>query len=371
MATAIEGMTLAEARARMDPVPAPRWWVGSWEHHCELLHGIRRGVVQTLAMTPGGRPVQAVAYGTAEPQPRLANYNSACGAKAPEAYCDRAARRRPVVLVLGPVHGHEVEGLTGVHHLIHILETGRDLTGTDQPALRELAEQCRLLLVPCGNPDGLARFEPASLVGGSTEDVRFWGQGTWADGTFCGAPWCKRRHPMVTDVGHLGCYFDDTGINPMHDEFFEPMGPEAPAILRLARCEAPDYALGMHSHGRTSCFLAPGFAPIEIHRRARSWDARLVAALADQGVDTRPLPEPQLDSLQLLSRPFNLTVAIHHVSGAVSLTHESPHGLRDAYRIDHAGILATQLALLRVTLEEALAAKAGGLPFSLRTRRST
>ena len=61
------------------------------------------------------------------------------------------------------------------------------------------------------------------------DDLRFWGQGTWKDGTLCDWPACKRQHPMAGEnIGFLGCYFNDAGINPMHDEFFAPMSPEAP-----------------------------------------------------------------------------------------------------------------------------------------------
>ena len=45
---------------------------------------------------------------------------------------------------------------------------------------------------------------------------------------------------MVGDVGILGAYFNDDGVNPMHDDFFLPMASETEAILRLAREEARD-----------------------------------------------------------------------------------------------------------------------------------
>jgi hypothetical protein len=36
----------------------------------------------------------------------------------------------------------------------------------------------------------------------------------------------------------------------MHDEWFEPMAPETKAFFKLAREEAPDYIVSLHSHGR-------------------------------------------------------------------------------------------------------------------------
>ena len=67
-----------------------------------------------------------------EPLASRANFNSAIGAQAPSAYRDKAARQKPVLLFIGPVYGHEVEGLTGLLNLVQILETGRDLRGGSQ-----------------------------------------------------------------------------------------------------------------------------------------------------------------------------------------------------------------------------------------------
>jgi len=122
------------------------------------------------------------------------------------------------VLLVGLVHGHETEGITGLCNLISIIETGIDLAGHDQSTLQTLADQCCLLIIPDGNPDALARFEPGSLVGVGRVDLRFWGQGTWANDELVGWPDAKQQHPMTDEnIGYLGSYFNDDGVNPMHD----------------------------------------------------------------------------------------------------------------------------------------------------------
>ena len=94
------------------------------------------------------------------------------------------------------------------------------------------------------------------------EDLRFWGQGTWTDDTFCDWPQCKRQHPMVGDnVRFLGCYFNDRGVNPMHDEWFAPMGPESAAFLKVAREEGPDLVVSLHSHESKPAVLRPAYVP--------------------------------------------------------------------------------------------------------------
>ncbi len=240
------GMTLESARRRIPKRELPEFWVGDLDRLKQHLSTLKKAEVSTIAVTPGGRPMQLVTLGEPEAVAHKANFNSAIGGQDSAAYMDKTARKKPVIFFIGPVHGAEVESLTGLVNLINIMETGRDLAGRDQAELRALGQQCRLLIIPAGNPDGTARFEPRALFGMALEDLQFWGQGTWSDDTFCGWPESKRRHPMAgDDVGFLGCYFNDKGINPMHDEFFAPMGPEAPAILKVAREEGPDLAVSL------------------------------------------------------------------------------------------------------------------------------
>jgi predicted acyltransferase len=53
---------------------------------------------------------------------------------------------------------------------------------------------------------------------------------------------------MKGDVGILGGYFNDNGINIMHDDFFMPMIEETNAILKVVRDEAREsIALGILS----------------------------------------------------------------------------------------------------------------------------
>jgi hypothetical protein len=267
---------------------------------------------------------------------------------------DKAARKRPVVFFVGPVHGHEVEGLTGLVNLVHVMETGADLLGRNQERLQELGGQCRLLIVPAGNPDGIARFEPRMLHGMDSNDLRFWGQGTWKDDTFCDWPQCKRQHPMTGDnVGFLGCYFNDAGINPMHDEFFAPMGPEAPALLKIAREEGPDLAVSLHSHESRPALLRPAYLPAEVQQDIQSLSRECYTLMGQRGL---PHDEPFKVSPEGGRHPdsFNLTSALYHVSGAGSFTFECPHGLRGACQVTPEQILDIQLTLYEAMLRHEL-----------------
>jgi hypothetical protein len=353
------GMTASEARQRIPKRQLPEFWIGDVPGLAERFQRLTTAEVKVLARSPGGRPMHLVSFGSPENLPSRANYNSAMGARDPSAYRDKAARKKPVILFVGPVHGHEVEALTGLVNLVAIMETGRDLRRRDQTALQALGRQCHLLIVPEGNPDGIARFEPRALQGMSGNDLRFWGQGTWSDDTFCGWPESKRQHPMAgANVGFLGCYFNDEGVNPMHDEFFVPMGPEAPAVLKLAQTTAPDLAVSLHSHESAPALLRPAHVPLESQETVRELAERCYALLEQRGLpDGQPFkPQPEGGRHPA---SFNLTSALHHVSGADSFTFECPHGLVDesscAVTLDQ--VLDIQLTLYESVMRFALERK--------------
>ena len=157
------------------------------------------------------------------------------------------------------------------------------------------------------------------------------------------------------DVGFLGCYFNEDGINPMHDEFFSPMGPEAPAILEVAKEEAPDVAISLHSHSSAPVFLRPTYVPLEIQAQVRD----LAKAYYDN-LEARGLPHGSAFGTQAESGvppgPFNLVSALYHVSGAAAFTFECPHGLSDrkACHVTHDQILDMQLALYESVMRQLL-----------------
>jgi hypothetical protein len=186
------------------------------------------------------------------------------------------------------------------------------------------------------------------------DDLRFWGQGTWSDGTLCGWPAVKRQHPFVGDnTGFLGCYFNDAGINPMHDEFFAPMSPEAPAILKVAREEGPDLAVSFHSHGSNPAILRPAYVTTEIQEDIRALAEEYYVLMAE-----RSLPHANPFTVRgeggKNPSPFNLTSALYHVSGASSFTFECPHGLTSGCQVTLEQILDIQLTLHEAMIQHEL-----------------
>ncbi len=360
----VKKMTLAEARARLERLKdrtLPDFWVGHVTDLPKRWASLRLGQVRRIAESPGGRPVHLITYGEREPVRHEANFNSAIGARKPPAYMVKAARKKPVIFFVGPVHGQEVEALTGLVNLIHIMETGRDLRGRDQKRLRELGKRCRLLIVPAGNPDGIARYEPRAAKGLTKEESSFWAMGTREDHTIMYWPDSKAHHPRTEEnTAFFGAYFNDAGVNPMHDEFLDPISTEAPAILRVAKEEGPDLAVSLHSHSSAPAILRPAYVPMEVQAEVRQLSERYIELLEARdlphGKPFKPSPEQGKHPA-----PFNLTSALYHISGAAALTHECPHGHRHPNTCDvtFEQILDIQLLLYEAMMRHGLARKAG------------
>lgn len=327
----------------------PPFWAGDLDTIYGEVEAAGVGDVTHIADSPGGRPVYAVAYGDREPFVSRANFSSAAGAHDLTAYAEKSSRTRPVAIILGQVHGNETNASTGCVNLMHLLETGEDLAGRKWPDLLEAAAACRVIVVPVGNPDGVERFSRGCHVGNSRAEVEYWAQGTRSDGSLWGWPGFKGNHPMHGDVGFVGCNLNDAGVNPMHDEFFSPYSQEAPAILRLAREEAPELICGLHAHPTAVAVLQPAYVPIYIKREAADLAERLKQAYIEAGIPHSEPFVPAADGEQPPAPAFNLTSALFHTSGALSFTLECPCGMvaDNALACSHEEMLDMQLVLYR------------------------
>jgi hypothetical protein len=294
------------------------------------LANVKKGDVKNIATSPGGLPVYAVYYGKKDNFQSQANYNSAVAAHNPACYAKKSRTTNPVVFFLGPVHGQEAEGIVGLVNLIHIAETGKDHRGKEWPVLKNYFGQCRVIIVPCGNPDGRKRCPYDSFVGLPVEIMTKYGQGTHKDGTSWGWPQAKSLHPMKGDVGILGAYFNNDGINIMHDDFFFPMAEETKTILKIARDEAPDMTVSLHSYELPPSILTVSYLPFFMKERVASLAKRLNDRYRQIGLPHMPegweAKATIDDELFPPQEPFNLASALHHISGTMAFTFECSHG---------------------------------------------
>lgn len=325
----------------------PPFWKSTVDDAREAALAAQSGETRVIAVSPGGRAVYLVAYGEKPVFNRTANYNSAAAARDPGHYAGKTVDTPPIVYIVGPTHGQEMEGVVGLVNLIRVAETGSDWRGREWPKLHGLIHKTRLLIVPLANPDGRARCPYNSFVGIPGIEMTRVGQGTRADGTLYGWPGAKQRHPMTGDVGILGAYFNDAGINPMHDEWFDPMTDETRGLIGVALDEAPDCIVNLHSMENDSAILQTSYVPEYVKERIHEFSKRLHERYTAENLPSGGPSAPRPDGERYPPPSFNLTSALHHACGGVSMTFECSHGVvGEVYpTLTHSQILDTQLVL--------------------------
>jgi len=351
-ATVLSAQLKLEKGDPENPKNIPAFFKSKYSDVQQEMKNVSLGEVKIVATSPGGNPVYAVYYGEKENLNSNANYNSAIGARNPAYYAQKDKTTKPVVYFIGPVHGQEVENIVGLLNLIHVAETGKDYRGKDWPGLKNKMDKCRSIIIPCANPDGRIRCPYDSFVGIPTRTMTKYGQGTRKDGSLYGWPMTKSIHPMKGDVGILGAYFNDAGINIMHDEFFSPMAEETAAILKIAKDEAPDITVSLHSHENLPIILQPAHVGMFMKKRVNDLALRLNKRYRDAKlpfVEENRFWQPTYDDENGPRSSFNLIPALHHVSGTMSFTFECSHGsLSDRFPkslVDHSAIVDIQLML--------------------------
>ena len=281
---------------------------------------------RVLCQSAGNRPVYMLAYGEKKKLGR-ANYSSALGARNKSHYCPKG--QTPCVILIGAEHGSETEGVAAITNLISLLETGYDLAGKRNDSLLEAAKKVRLVLLPVANPDGRARVEPDCMIGKTFKELRYWAQGTWADGTICSWPECKSVHPIKEAAGFLGGYYNDDGVNLMHDTFYHPMARETQALLDLCANEAADFVIHLHGGGNIKGgFLATDYATKECSLAIDELYQRCQAVGDREGLEYFHAAIPGVPSGEN-PLPCNLVSVTHHACGAVSACYESNEGILD------------------------------------------
>jgi hypothetical protein len=294
------------------------------------VNNIKKGKVKIVTTSPGGLPVYAVYYGGKDNFYSQANYNSAVAAGNPVYYAKKDSSTKPVIFFLGPVHGQEVEGIAGLVNLIHIVETGKDYRGQEWASLKGKIDKCRVIIIPCANPDGRERCPYDSFIGIPESIMTKYGQGTRKDGTSWGWPMAKSLHPMKGNVGILGAYFNDDGINMMHDDFFSSMASETKAILEIARSEAPDMTVSLHSHENPPRILPANYVPWFMKERIDKLTRLLNSRYEKANLAYTPYDWISNLSVEDKKFPphasFNLISALHQVSGTMAFTFECSHG---------------------------------------------
>lgn len=301
----------------------PAYWRSTIEDLDEVLKLVKRGVVSRMRASAGNRPIYKIEYGKSNLVRGKANLSSALGAHDVRCYADKTKDDYvPTLFLSGSVHGGEFEGTMALINLIKLMETGTDYAGVAHPELLSLMERIHLVLIPIANPDGRARVPYRSVVGMSFNEFRYYDQGAWQSGELCGWPGCKTIHPIKDYCSFLGGYFNDDGINMMHEDFFGEVSNESKNLIDVCRMEAPDFSIQLHGGTNTVCCLVPSeYQMKEKLERCMEFSAMVKERIEGEGI---PYYVAQLGAI---SRAFGLKDAMHHVCGEPVVTFESNQGL--------------------------------------------
>ena len=336
----------------------PVYWKTRLDEVEETLALVKKGTVTKVADSAGGRPIYMVEYGKSNLPKGTANLSSALGARDIKAYADKTgADYIPTVFLVGCTHGGEFEGTAGLLNFIKAIETGTDYAGEHHDELVALAERVHLILIPMVNPDGRSHIPFDSFVGKTFYDLRYYNQGTWKDGSLAGWPECKMKHPIKDHVDYLGGYFNDDGVNMMHEDYFGNVSSGTRVVLDVCRNEAPDISILLHGGSNCTNSLFPvyyisGNARKEINAFQESYKK-----LCDEnGVRFAPIDVSRGQDDPNVLQSFTLTSAMHHCCGEPTFTFESNQGLCDHGNViyDYDEIYKAHMLLFAETVRHVL-----------------
>ena len=203
------------------------------------------------------------------------------------------------------------------------------------------------------NPDGRSHIPFDSYVGKTFYDLRYYNQGIWKDGSLCGWPECKMIHPIKDHVAYLGGYFNDDGVNMMHEDFFSgDLSTGTLAVLDVCRDEAPDYSILLHGGSNTTCcMLSTTYAAHETKEEIHAVDLKIKEACDKANVRYAvcgiKYPEENDNPPS-----FNLPSVMYHCCGTPCVTYESNQGLCDHGNViyDYEEIYKAHMILFEQTI---------------------
>lgn len=306
----------------------PEYWKGTLEDIEETVKNVKLSTVEEF-LSAGERKIYRLFYGEKNKFNRTANYSSAAGARNINCYADKSYKNyRPTVFYVGGIHGFEFEGTVALLNLINIIETGKDYAGNSYPKLSKMIDKVNLCIIPCANPDGRERVPFASAEGINLEEFRYYAQGTWADGSLCDWPKCKTIHPMRGEkVGHLGAYYNDDGINLMHDLFPFPVAGETKLLFDTVDEYVPDMTVLLHGGANSNTTILP---PAAVHlsyiEETERFSQQLAKRLECEGLQMDVCKAEQVIADKRIPN-YNLASALTNTCGEPCITYETNQGL--------------------------------------------
>jgi hypothetical protein len=305
----------------------PPFWISSYDGVNGFLEKtVKKGQVEIIGVSAGGRPIRAVFYGKQRQGKGTTTFSGSLGFGDVRAYRGHD-HDKTVYMAMAAVHGGEFEGIVGMVNLISVIETGKDLRGMEWPGITEVVSRLdRIVLIPVTNPDGRARIPLRMELYRDTVFTvpEFLNTGGKPDGSITGWPQIKEFIPMdFSKPGFPGGYPNDAGVNFMHDDFLGNIQPETRALFDLTEREKPDLIINLHTgavYMRMDRPLGePALRPVfdTLFRYVHS-------ELALRGLQRTNDPVIEGNPENASSGVYNLDGALNWHCGALSVVVESP-----------------------------------------------
>lgn len=308
----------------------PPFWLTTVEEVTEFLYKeVRKGQIEIIGTSAGGRPVRAVVYGNPRQGKGTTTFSGSLGFGDVGAYRGRD-HEKTVYMGMAGVHGFELEGIVGMVNLVSVIETGKDLRGKEWPEINEMVEKLdRLILIPMVNPDGRVRLPLRMEAYRGTDGTvhEYLNTGGNSDGTITGWPQIKEFIPMdFSKPVFPGGYPNDAGVNIMHDNFLGKRQPETQALFDLVERERPDLIMNMHTGATYMNVHRPMCEPVLTHI-FDSLYARIHTKLTVEGLQRTKDVLEEANPARVQKSAYNLDTALNLHCGALSVVVESPsHG---------------------------------------------
>ena len=304
----------------------PSFWISTVEDVTEFLYrNVKKGEIEIIGHSAGGRPIRAVVYGNARQGKGTSTFSGSLGFRDVKAYRGRN-HDMTVYWGMAGVHGFELEGIVGIVNLISVIETGKDLRGKAWPEISEQAAKIdRLILIPIVNQDGRARLplRMGKNYGSDNTVHEYLNTGGNPDGTIIGWPQIKEFIPLdFGKPGFPGGYPNDAGVNIQHDDFFGKRQPETQALFDFAALERPDLIMNMHTGAvymtmhRPFCepVLSAVFDSLYMYVQKRLTIENLQGTTKPENINPQRAPRDA----------YNIDTALNLHCGALSVVVESP-----------------------------------------------
>jgi len=327
----------------------PEFWISEvGEVNSFLKKTVKKGQLQVIGKSAGGRKLYAVFYGQQRQGKGTTTFSGSLGFGNVRAYRG-PDHEKLVYMGMSGVHGGEFEGIVGTVNLISIFETGKDLRGKEWPDITEAADALdRIVLIPIVNPDGRDRIPLRMTIYRNTDGnvTEYLNTGGQPDGTLTGWPQVKEFIPADFSIpGFPGGYPNDAGVNIQHDDFFGNPQKETRALFNLTSLERPDLILNMHT-GAVYMLMHRPFAEMELTPVFDKLFNNVMTALTQNGLQDTKDPEVEANPKRVKQGQFNLDGALNMHCGALSVVVESPsHGFSGKNRRGEAALLTPDMLL--------------------------